>query len=297
MEIGLVKSGVKLDIDWHTKNTAEDIDQAIIKYGRYLKNLGIRDATVRTHSFRVQQFLRWAKDPRPPVEKATEYREILLDKGLARSSLNNFGFAVRRFYEMHNLDFTFPFLKPNDTIPYYFTESDVQAIFDAASHHIRDLAMLMTLFYGTLRASDLCNLDIDDINLQDSTLRIRDGKGGKDAIVFIKYECIQVLRKYLYIRPDIENNDAVFVTDYGNRWYKTNLYRLFLNYKRKAHVTKPGGLHVFGRHTPATLMIAKGCDVSIVQKILRHNDIKTTLRYIHINDKIKRDAYEKYLVL
>lgn len=292
-----MKSGEKLDIDWHIKPIEEDITPIIEKYRRYLRNLGIRDTTIRTHSFRVQQFLRWAKDPLPPVEKATEYREILMEKGLARSSLNNFSFAVRRFYEMHNLDFSFPFLKPDDTIPYYFNESDVQAIFDAASHHIRDLAMLMTLFYGTLRASDLCNLDISDINFQDSTLRIRGGKGGKDAIIFIKYECIQKLRKYLTVRPEIEDNNAVFITDYGNRWYKENLYRMFLHYKRKARISKPGGLHVFGRHTPATLMISNGCDISIVQKILRHNDIKTTLRYVHISDKTKRDAYEKFLTL
>jgi len=62
-------------------------------------------------------------------------------------------------------------------------------------------------------------------------------------------------------------------------------------------VTKPGGLHVFSRHSPATLMIANGCDISIVQKILRHNDIKTTLRYTHVSDKTQREAYEKFLIL
>jgi len=62
-------------------------------------------------------------------------------------------------------------------------------------------------------------------------------------------------------------------------------------------LAKPGGLHVFSRHTPATLMVAHGCDIFIVQKILRHNDIKTTLRYAHVNDKTQREAYEKFLTL
>ena len=53
----------------------------------------------------------------------------------------------------------------------------------------------------------------------------------------------------------------------------------------------------FGRHTPATIMIAKGCDIRIVQKVLRHNDIKTTLRYAHVSDKTQRDSYEKFLTL
>ena len=47
----------------------------------------------------------------------------------------------------------------------------------------------------------------------------------------------------------------------------------------------------------ATIMIAHGCDIRIVQKILRHNDIRTTLRYAHVSDKTQRDAYEKFLTL
>jgi len=57
------------------------------------------------------------------------------------------------------------------------------------------------------------------------------------------------------------------------------------------------GLHVFSRHTQATLMVAQGCDISIVQKILRHNDIKTQLRYAPMSDKTLREAYEKFLTL
>jgi len=58
-----------------------------------------------------------------------------------------------------------------------------------------------------------------------------------------------------------------------------------------------GGVHVFSRHNPATIMIAKGCDCRIVQELLRHKDIRTTLRYAHVSDKTKREKYEQYLRL
>jgi integrase/recombinase XerD len=286
----------KLTIDWSIKPNAEDVKPVIIKYRRYLQNIGLRNSTIESHTIRVRNFLEWAADPCPPIEKAKEYREIKIENGLARSSLNNLGFAVKHFYKLNGINFSFPFMKPNDLIPYYFDEMDVLAIFEAASHHIKHLAMLQTLFYGCLRATELCNLDLMDLNFQDSTLRIREGKGGKDGMIYIKYDVIQIIRKYLSARPPIESN-AIFITDYGARWDRKALWRMFAYYKRKARISKPGGLHVFSRHTPATIMIAKGCDIRIVQKILRHNDIKTTLRYAHVSDKTQRDSYEKFLTL
>ena len=70
---------------------------------------------------------------------------------------------------------------------------------------------------------------------------------------------------------------------------------MFTKYKKKAGIQKSGGVHVFSRHTPATIMIANGCDISIVKELLRHNDIRTTLRYV--SDKTKREKYKRYLVL
>jgi len=68
-----------------------------------------------------------------------------------------------------------------------------------------------------------------------------------------------------------------------------------VNYK--AGISKPGGVHCFARHTPATIMIARSADIRIVQKILSHDDIRTTLRYAHVSDKTQREAYEKFLTL
>jgi len=72
---------------------------------------------------------------------------------------------------------------------------------------------------------------------------------------------------------------------------------MFVNYKKKANIRKPGGVHVFSRHSPATIMIANGCDIRIVKEVLRHKDIKTTLRYAHVADHTKRERYDEYLKL
>ncbi len=120
-----------------------------------------------------------------------------------------------------------------------------------------------------------------------------------EAIIPLISEIEQVLRNYLKIRPILEINreHPLFITDYCRRWNRAEVHAMFTKYKKKGEVSKPGGLHVFGRHTPASIMIKNGCDIMTIKEILRHKDIKTTARYLHIGDQTKRDKFEKYLTL
>ena len=99
-------------------------------------------------------------------------------------------------------DVSFTFIKPNNTIPYYFDESEIAEIFRKCNN-IKHLAMLKTMFYASLRASELCNLDESDVDLKALTIYVRGGKGGKDALVFITDECAKTLRRYLEVRPPL----------------------------------------------------------------------------------------------
>ena len=104
---------------------------------------------------------------------------------------------------------------------------------------------------------------------------------------------------YLKKRPDYKINgmQPVFITDYFRRWNRMDVHRMFREYKDEAGVIKPGGLHVFGRHSPASIMVKNGCDILTIKEIMRHRDIKTTSRYLHLSDQTKRKKYEKYLIL
>ena len=243
-------------------------------------------------------FLDFAKCEDPGFETADKYRSSLLDKNLSKGHINNTCFAIKKFYKMNDLDWEFTFLKPNEGVPYYFDERDVMAIFSVCTN-IKHLAMLQTLFYSCLRSSELCRLDDNDLNLKTKTIRLRETKNGTDAISYINDECAETLRIYLRIRPKITIDDRIplFYTDNGNRWVNSDVHRMFLYYKKKANITKPGAVHVFSRHTTATLMIARGCDCRIVKELLRHKDIRTTLRYAHVSDETKREKYEQYLKL
>jgi integrase/recombinase XerD len=183
-------------------------------------------------------------------------------------------------------------------IPYYFTEDEVNRLLDAC-HNLKHLAIFSTLFYGCLRASELCALEDRDLNLQNLTIHVRHGKGNKDAYVLISERCAKILRRYLEIRPSvtIDGKNYLFFTDYARPFNRTVLHKIFFNIKKRAKVTSPGGLHVFGRHSSATLLIKNGADIRVVQEIMRHNDIKTSVRYCHVSDTTKITMYDKFLTV
>lgn len=288
----------RLALDWHIKANIGDFKPTLIRYRKYLADNGFRNSTIDSYVGHVGRFLEFAQNERPPVSTANAFREKLISKNLSRSSLNNYAFAMKCYYRMIGEEVSFPFIKRNNNIPYYFDQEDILKIFSVCDN-LKHYAMLQTLFYGCLRASELCNLDDSDVDLKALTLRIREGKGGKDGIVLISEDCAAILKRYLEVRPPLEVNGCypLFYTDFGRRWDRKDLYRMFMTYKNKAGIEKHGGVHVFSRHTSATIMVANGCDIRIVQDLLRHRDIRTTLQYAHVSDKTKRERYEQCLTL
>jgi integrase/recombinase XerD len=293
----------KVSVNWSISqgNSHPDIDIAVRRYKKHLEEKGFRFSTIEGYVGNIRRYLTVVATQYPSINDIMRFRKILFEKNLSRSTINNYSFAIIEYHRMIDEsadEIKLPFLSKDDRIPDYFTQEDVIRIFSVC-HNLKHLAMLQTLFYGCLRASELCNLDDNDLDLKSLTLHVRNGKGGKDGIVYIQDECARILKRYLAIRPPllIDGLQPLFYSDYGNRWKRKNLLHMFMHYKKRAGIEKRGGLHVFARHTPATIMISKGCDIRIVQTLLRHNGIRTTLRYAHVSDKTRQEWYNKTLKL
>jgi integrase/recombinase XerD len=277
----------------------EDFESVLNRYERHLRNQRFSSNTVERYKKDISRLLVFSSDRHPTLAQADAYRDSLIEDGVAASSVNTVGCALKQFYSMYGEIYKIKTLRVRNTIPYFFSEDEVGRIFDAASHNIKHLAMLQTMFYGCLRASELCNLEDRDVNLNNQSIRVRHGKGDEEGIVLINSLCVKTLRKYLEVRPPllIDGKQYLFYTDYNRKWNRVVLFEVFRDIKHRAKVSSPGGLHVFSRHTPSTLMIAHGADIRVVQTILRHNDIKTTLRYAHVSDTTKRTMYDKFLTV
>jgi integrase/recombinase XerD len=282
----------KMSVSW----TQDDIPSKLKRFHRYLKDQGIRPSTLESYIDRAKKYLEFCEPNDPTPELANQFRSQLIEHSLSASSINNYCFAIQNYHKMSGQPVKLLTIRRSNMIPYFFEPKEVIKIFNGISN-IKHLAMFKTAFYACLRASEVCNLDLEDINLDKLTLLVRNGKGGKTALCYLSEDAADTLRDYLAVRPDIEIDGAhpLFYTDYGARFNRKDVYRLVIYYKNKAQISHPGGAHVLFRHTPASLMIANGCDLLTIKEVMRHNDVQTTMRYLHLQDGLKRQKYDRFL--
>lgn len=287
----------KIGINWDRSQYQFDMNPTLNRFGRWMKDRGYREASIDGYHKAIRLYLKTLKTISPSIEDAKQYHSNMAASNLARATVNIRRAALIAFYKSQGLDLKLPYLKPNNQVPYFFSENDVAAILNSCKN-FKHFAMLKLMFHCMLRVSDLCNLEDGDVDLKTLTLRIRDGKGGKSALLPIPPECAEILRSYLEVRPKLAINGKqyLFYTDWRQKWSRRSFEQTFQCLKKRAGVAdKPGGVHVFGRHTPASIMVKNGCDVYSLQQLMRHSSIKTTARYLHTDVATLREKQNKYL--
>jgi len=162
---------------------------------------------------------------------------------------------------------------------------------------LRDKAIL-ELFYATgLRVSELTNLEVDNINMENKMLRCL-GKGSKERIIPFGSQACRALEKYLKeSRPkllrDFEEN-TLFLNNRGKKLSRQGIFYLIKGYAGKAGIKKKITPHTL-RHTLATHLIENGADLRSVQEMLGHSNIATTQIYTHVSRKwVKQEYYKAF---
>ncbi len=158
---------------------------------------------------------------------------------------------------------------------------------------LRDRAILEVLYGCGLRVSELCGLDLTDLDPQEGSLRVR-GKGSKQRVVPIGAPALAAVDAWLRGgRPAFGGkrpNAAIFLNQRGGRLSRVSVWTLL---KRCASVAGiPGEItpHTL-RHTYATHLLEGGADLRIVQELLGHADISTTEIYTHVDRAFVQEAY------
>jgi len=286
----------KIRTRWDRLQTKFDANPILKRFGRWMIDHGYSEASIDDYIKAIRLYLQTSENATPSIEDAKDYHSKMAASNLARATVNIRRAALMAFYKSQGVELRLPYLKPNNQVPYFFDETDVLTIFNSCSN-LKHYAMLSLMFHCMLRVSDLCNLEDRDVDLKNLTIRIRNGKGGKSALLPISTECAQVLRSYLQVRPplEIDGRQYVFYTDWARKWSRRSVEQIFQYLKERAGITKPGGVHVFGRHTPASIMVKNGCDVYSLQQLMRHSSIKTTARYLHTDIATLREKQSKFL--
>jgi site-specific recombinase XerD len=145
----------------------------------------------------------------------------------------------------------------------------------------RQRAMFCLMLESGLRLAEVSGLRVDDVHLKDMYVRVR-GKGGKENYVPLGPTTHKALTRYLtdFRVPANSSVKALFLNVYGEPLKYESIKTIFDRLAVKSGITR---LHPhLLRHTAATKMLANGADLHSVQRLLRHSDIRTTLRYLHL---------------
>lgn len=147
---------------------------------------------------------------------------------------------------------------------------------------LRDLAMMELMYSSGLRLSELQGLDLGDMDLASSEVRII-GKGNKERIVPIGSKAIQALHHWLNVRPQFQPKDnAVFLNRRGSRLSHRSIQLAMQKWGEKQGLSSHLHPHKL-RHSFATHMLEASHDLRAVQELLGHSSLSTTQIYTHLD--------------
>lgn len=189
--------------------------------------------------------------------------------------------------------------KPEHSLPKVLSRAQVNQLIGAPSPKSmlfsRDVAILELLYAAGLRASELCDLKLSDINLQVGCVRVL-GKGMKERIVPIGRAAIEALQRYLLdCRPRLQRQpcDRAFLSRTGKPMDRIGLWMLVEKYGRKSGLLNEVSPHTL-RHCFATHLIGGGADLRIVQELLGHSDVSTTQIYTHVDQQRLKAIHQRF---
>ena len=187
--------------------------------------------------------------------------------------------------------------KIKQSLPKHLTLEDSVGLLDAVDgqHRERDLCILTLFLNCGMRLSELCGLNVSDIQ-SDGSMRIL-GKGNKERIIYLNSACSQTLKAYMTVRPadGLRGNDrdALFISRNHRRISRQNVQYLVKRYLDKAGLGGKGFSTHKLRHTAATLMYQYGnVDIRVLKDVLGHANLGTTQIYTHVSDKQVRGAID-----
>lgn len=194
--------------------------------------------------------------------------------------------SIAKFYELViekriNLKHLYPQRKEHK-LPNYLTFDEVKKIIEV-THNLKHKSIIMLLYSGGLRLSEVINLKITDIDSNSMTITIRQAKSKKDRQVMLSEKFLLILRQYY---TQYKPSYYLFEGQNSNQYSGRSIQKIVKESTVKSGIKKIVSPHVL-RHSFATHLLEAGTDIRSVQQLLGHNHLNTTKIYIQTNDVSK----------
>jgi len=259
---------------------------------RYIEQLRLKaysESTIKTYAVEFAQWL-YALKNFPVLNSNSEQlrsyllyciTELKLSENQIHSRLNALKFYYEKVLMQESFFFDIPRPKKVSSLPKVFSTIEIKRLFEVTTN--RKHLLILKMGYGLgLRVSEIAVIKISNIDSHRMLVHIQGAKGKKDRYVPLPHSILDELREYYKAFKPVT---YLFETRPSNAISVRTIQLIFKHAKDKAKIKKAVGVHGL-RHSYATHLLEYGTDMSIIQKLLGHNNVKTTEVYAKVTNTI-----------
>jgi integrase/recombinase XerD len=298
-----------------TREVPAELREDLRAFRQYLRSeRGAATNTLLAYARDLEHFAGWLVESNTrthlklKLAELSPYLGYLRAAGLAPPSVARHLVALKMFYRFLRLEgrveqaavdlLSSPSLW--ERIPHVLNAEAVDRLLAAPQpgdrHHLRDRALLETLYATGARASEVVKLRMEDLHLEHGFCKCN-GKGNKQRVVPLGQKARAALKAYLdEQRPGLLKRapqaDHVFLSRAGKPLTREMLWVLIKKYVRRAGITGKVSPHTL-RHSFATHLLEGGADLRTVQELLGHANIRTTQLYTHVDRKRLKQVHRQ----
>lgn len=296
------------------------IDEAIQRFTDYVSSeRRLAEGTVRYYISEVERFGRYLYSQdihlieEISAQDVRSWQMSLMEEGEAAGTVTKQIAALRAWFKFlrkkgyTDTDIMVKITPPKRAkrLPIFFREDEVEQIYDDIYPNDYDgeldKLVLRILYETGMRRSELANVTLGNINLDELTIKVR-GKRNKERIIPIEDELAHNISRFIALRntmveelkakkPTVANTDRLLVNSKGRVVSDGMIYLIVEKYmapRSNAERTSP---HVF-RHTFATHMLNEGANIDAIKELLGHSDLTATEVYTHVTREHLKDTYK-----
>lgn len=281
------------------QNTLDAYRQDLARYDEFLKKENVSDWS-KVSRTDIQKFVNVERKRTLMSTSSANGKRGLGDSSIARElvSIKLFHRFLAREKKIEDVTVVLESPKPWKKLPHFLTSQEMDSLLKIPdvkkSGGIRDLALLECLYATGMRVSELTELTVDHVYLDNKFIKCR-GKGDKERLVPIGGVAVSACQTYLSrVRSKLKTQtDHFFLGRNGKGLSRQFVWQMIKKYARLAGITKDITPHTF-RHSFATHLLERGADLRVVQELLGHADISTTQIYTHVSGNRLKSVHAKF---
>jgi integrase/recombinase XerD len=268
------------------------VTPVVDRFTRMLQSQERSPCTVKQYGHIARMFLGYVQKPLENVapKDLNAFREhLVLERHYSKNSLYTTVRGLTCLFRSFGLATAEQLEAPRRParLPHYLTEEETHRLFEAVRESPRDSAILHVLAYCGLRVGELCRLSVEDVDLSSNILHVRSGKGDRDREVIIEEKTRAAIDRY--------TTERALAGQAGGRLFPVSpvtVERMVRSNAERAEINRRVTPHML-RHTLATTLLSRGCDIRYIQKLLGHASVATTQIYTHVDTAALSAAYRR----